>query len=195
MVSASVAVWVSEPEVPVKVMVDAADGVVMGAVSVTVAEGCADVRVRLDGLAVTPEGSPEMATEMEPLKLFCGEEVTVMALLVAPALSEREVGDAVREKSGVGLGGELPPQVVSREMAIRDAMSPSALTGVRMSGGRRRCRTYCIATAVRECHRGVIVCFLPVRLARVGLVGSEVLGFAEVGRGSVSLEWRISMST
>ena len=37
--SASAAVWVSEPEVPVKVIVGVEDGAVVAAVSVMVAEG------------------------------------------------------------------------------------------------------------------------------------------------------------
>ena len=58
------------------------------------------MRVRVDGLAVTPEGSPVMATETEPVKEFIGVAVTVTALLVVPALSKREVGEMAREKSG-----------------------------------------------------------------------------------------------
>ena len=58
------------------------------------------MRVSVDGLAVTPDGSPVMATEMEPVKEFIGVEVTVMAPLVVPALSEREVGATDSEKSG-----------------------------------------------------------------------------------------------
>jgi hypothetical protein len=139
MVSASVAVWVREVDVPVKVMVGAPEGVAMGAVKVTVAVAdCVDVgeSVSVEGLAVTPEGRPAMATETEPAKEFSEEAVRVTALLVAPAVKESEAGEAVREKSGVGLGVELPPQVESSEMAARDATSVSALSEVRM-GGRR----------------------------------------------------------
>jgi ABC-type sugar transport system substrate-binding protein len=100
MVSASVAVWVREPDVPVNVIVGVADGVAMGAVNVVVAEGCAGVRVRVDGLAVTPEGRPEMETETEPLKELIALAVTVMALLVVPALRVSEPGETAREKSG-----------------------------------------------------------------------------------------------
>ncbi len=94
---------------------------VMGAESVVVAEGCAEVRVRVDGLAVTPEGRPEMATEMEPVKEFSAEEVMVMELLVVPAVRERVVGEAAREKSGVGLGVELPPQEIRSVERVRMA--------------------------------------------------------------------------
>ena len=58
--------------------------------------------MRVDGLAVTPEGSPVMATEMEPVKEFIGVAVTVMALLVVPAVRLSEVGETASEKSGVG---------------------------------------------------------------------------------------------
>jgi len=91
---------VREPEVPVNVTVGDADAAVMAAVKVVVAEDCAGVRVRVDGLAVTPVGSPEMETETVPLKEFIGEAVTVMALLVVPALRVSEVGETAREKSG-----------------------------------------------------------------------------------------------
>ena len=98
--SASVAVWVRVPEVAVKVIVGDADAAVMSAVRVVVAEGCAGVRIRVDGFAVTPAGSPEMETEMEPLKPFKGVAATVMGLLVVPALRDNEPGDTEREKSG-----------------------------------------------------------------------------------------------
>ena len=96
------AVWVSEPEVPVKVIVGVADAAVMTAVRVVVAEGWAVVRVRVDGFAVTPEGRPEMAIEIEPLKELSAVAVMVIALLVVPALRESEVGEGAREKSGGG---------------------------------------------------------------------------------------------
>lgn len=88
--------------------------------------------VRVEGLAVTPEGSPAIETEMAPLKELSEVAVTVMALLVVPALSVRELGETAREKSGAGFGGALPPQVVSREIAVREARSPSALGRVRI---------------------------------------------------------------
>ena len=87
---------------PVKVTVGVADATVAAAMSVVVAEGWAVVRVRVDGFAVTPEGRPEMATAMEPLKELSAVAVTVIALLVAPALRERVVGETAREKSGGG---------------------------------------------------------------------------------------------
>jgi uncharacterized protein (UPF0254 family) len=103
--------------------------VVTGAANVTVAEaGCAEVglSVSVDGFAVTPEGRPEMETETEPLKEFSEEAVMVMALLVAPAVKEREAGEDVREKSGVGLGAASPPHERRREVNTRAAISRAA---------------------------------------------------------------------
>jgi hypothetical protein len=153
-VSASVAVWVREPEVPVKVMVGEADAAVIGAVSVMVAEGCAGVSASVDGFAVTPEGSPEIVTDTEPLKELSAVAVTVMALLVVPAAKDNEPGETAREKSGAGLGGQLP-QVVSSKTNVRAVMSPSALARIRMSG-RRLSSIDCTAPMTRQvssvCH-------------------------------------------
>lgn len=91
-----------EPEVPVKVTVGVADAAVMTAERVVLAEGWAGVRVSVDGLAVTPVGRPVIETEIEPAKEFIGAAVTVMELLVVPALRERELGETAREKSGGG---------------------------------------------------------------------------------------------
>lgn len=82
-------------------MLGEAEAAVVTAVRVVVAEGCAAVRVRVAGLAVTPEGRPEMFTETEPLKELSAVAVTVMGLLVVPALRDSEPGETAREKSGV----------------------------------------------------------------------------------------------
>jgi hypothetical protein len=87
-------------------------------------------------LAVTPEGRPEIETETEPLKELSEFALTVTALLVVPALRESEPGETAREKSGAGLGGAFPPQVVSTKMTARDAKSPSVLGIVRIGRGR-----------------------------------------------------------
>ena len=143
------------PEVPVKVMVGVAEAAVASAVRVVVAEGCAGVSVSVDGLAVTPEDRPEIETEIEPLKEFIAVAVTVIALDDAPALREVEVGETAREKSGLGLGGELP-HVVSRKSVARAATPTSVLVRVGMA---RTCfRTIdCTAMTTPRCHRGVIV--------------------------------------
>ena len=114
-------------------IVGEADGAVVAAVRVVVAEGCAEVRVSVDGLAVTPEGSPVMDTEMEPVKEFIGVTVTVMALLVVAAFRLSEAGETVSEKSGVGWGDELPPQVMRSESAAGTTMHPSTLASLCMS--------------------------------------------------------------
>lgn len=156
-VSASAAVWESEVDVPVKVIVGAADGVVMGAVKVTVAVAdCVDVglSVSVDGLAVTPEGRPEMDTDTEPLKELSEAAVMVMALLVVPAVTESEAGEAEREKSGEALGVESPPHERSSE--VRRSVAASRTTG---ATGRERIprtplRKITSAAGVR-CHRDV----------------------------------------
>ena len=99
-VSAKFAVWLREPDVPVNMMVGEADAAVISAVRAVVAEGCAGVRVSVAGFAVTPEGSPEMETETEPLKEYIGVAVTVTAPLVLPALRDTEPGETASEKSG-----------------------------------------------------------------------------------------------
>ena len=114
------------------VMVGAADAAVVAAVRVKEAEVCVGVSVSVDGLAVTPEGSPEIDTETVPVKEFINVAVTVRALLVVPAFRLSEAGETASEKSGVGLGDELPPQEVRSESAVRAAMDPSALARLRM---------------------------------------------------------------
>lgn len=150
--SATVAVWAREPDVPVKVMVGEAEATVIAAVRVMVA-GCAGVSVRVDGVAVTPEGRPEMEMEIEPLKEFIGAAVIVIGLLVVPAFSDSEPGDTVSEKSASGLGAGLP-QVASREAIVSAAMDPSALAKERMK--RRLDKSYCTAKEMRRCHRDVM---------------------------------------
>ena len=60
------------------------------------------MRVRVDGFAVTPDGSPVIAIETEPVKEFIGVAVTVIELLVVPAVRLSEPGETASEKSGVG---------------------------------------------------------------------------------------------
>lgn len=121
-----------------KVIVEAAVGVVTGAVKVTVAEAaCVAVgeSVSVDGLAVTPEGRPEMEMLTEPLKELSDEAVMVTAVLVAPAVKDSEPGAAVREKSGVGFGVELPPHESNREMTVRAGRRRSTLAKECMGTG------------------------------------------------------------
>lgn len=156
--SASVAVWVREPEVPVKVIVGAADAAVVAAVTVVEAEVCGGASVSVDGLAVTPAGSPEIVTETVPAKEFIEVAVTVMALLVVPALRVREAGETASEKSGVGCGDALPPQVVRTKSAVSAAMDPSALASLRMWGDASASLTVQQWQSIL-CHRDVIVGF------------------------------------
>lgn len=86
--------------VPVTVTVAFAAAAVPAAVSVIF---CAvpGVSVRLEGLAVTPEGSPLSDTFTEPAKPFSADAFTENACPIAPAVSARLAGDVVKEKSGV----------------------------------------------------------------------------------------------
>jgi hypothetical protein len=104
-VRASVAECVRLPEVPVKVTVGADADAPDAAVSVTLCAVPA-VKVSVAGLAVTPEGSPVIATATEPLKEFTAVARTLTLPPVAPAVIVSEVGDSVSEKSGGGGGAE-----------------------------------------------------------------------------------------
>ena len=69
------------------------------AVSVTFCEA-PGVSVRVEGLAVTPVGSPAMATETAPVKEFSAVAVTCTAEPLVPATRLRDVGVTEIEKSG-----------------------------------------------------------------------------------------------
>jgi hypothetical protein len=66
------------------------------------------------GEAVTPAGSPVKATLTEPVKEFSAVARTLSWEPVWPAVRFSEVGDAVREKSGVG-GGSATVVVTETE--------------------------------------------------------------------------------
>ncbi len=67
------------------------------------------------GLAVTPVGSPEMATVTAPLKLLAAVAVRLTVCPAAPAVMDRVVGVAAREKSGAGAKVVPPPQASIRK--------------------------------------------------------------------------------
>ena len=76
-VSARVAVCFKVPDVPVKVMVDEAAAVLEAAVRLIDA-ALPGVSVSVDGLAVTPVGSPESVTAMEPVNSLMAVAVRLM---------------------------------------------------------------------------------------------------------------------
>jgi hypothetical protein len=100
------------PEVPVKVTVALPAAAVEAAVRVTF---CAvpGVSDNVLGLAVTPEGSPEMVTETVPLKEFNAVARTLTGEPVVPATRVRDVGDTLSEKSGGGGAAEMVTATVA----------------------------------------------------------------------------------
>jgi hypothetical protein len=108
-------------------------GAVGDAVSVIVC-GVPGCRETVDGLAVTPEGSPLIAILMLPLKLFNGELFSVTCEL-EPAVRVRVVGVAVNVKSwllpaggGVGVVAVIVTDTVA--LALRSPEVPTTTTCV-----------------------------------------------------------------
>jgi len=99
-VRAREAALVRLPEVPVKVTVDCDETVPVAAVNVVF---CAvpGTRFKVAGFAVTPDGSPVMATATVPVKEFAGVALTLMGEPAAPATRVSEVGATESVKLGV----------------------------------------------------------------------------------------------
>ena len=106
------AVWLSVPEVPVKAMALLPRVVLAAAVSVTfcAVPGMSDSEA---GLAVTPAGSPVMATETLPVKEFRAVASTLTCVPVAPAMRATDVGETLNEKSGAGAAAETVAATVA----------------------------------------------------------------------------------
>lgn len=123
MVSVTVAVWVSMPDVAVRVSM-ALPGEAAGDAARVTACGVPGMRVSMDGCAVTPLGSPVIATDTMLAKPFTG---AALMLICCPAPPERRVmvvGVADKEKSASSAGLELPPQEVStRPTRVEHAQS------------------------------------------------------------------------
>jgi hypothetical protein len=85
--------------VPVKVIVAVPVAAVAEAVNVRL---CAvpGVRLRDEGLAVTPAGRPVIATETVPEKELAAVARTCTGAPVPPGVKLRDVGERVSEKSG-----------------------------------------------------------------------------------------------
>jgi hypothetical protein len=125
---ASVAVWVSEPDVPTKLTVagETVLATVVEAVKVIVC-GVPGCRETVDGLAVTPAGSPLIATLMVPLKLFNAELLSV-ACMLAPAANVALVGDTVNVKSGLLTTGAPETLRVRIALCVSEPDVPTKLT-------------------------------------------------------------------
>ncbi len=104
-VTATVAVWVSEPELPVRVSVPVPAWAEAPALKVTV---CAapGARLRVDGLAVTPAGSPVNVTVTTPVNPFT-PVVETLICVVDPVAIATTPGLTRRPKSPLD-----PPQPV-----------------------------------------------------------------------------------
>lgn len=96
-VSAIVVEWLRLPLVPVTVIFVVPAVAVLDAVRVNVLVPVVDAGLKL---AVTPVGRPPAARATVPLKPFNGPTVIVL-LPVPPCATERLVGFAVNEKSGL----------------------------------------------------------------------------------------------
>jgi hypothetical protein len=120
-VSATVAVWLSVPEVPVSVTVAEPLATTVSAVKVTFCAAPA-IKVSAAGFAVTPAGNPLSATVTGEVNPFIALALTLTDCPLAPALTEVVAGETPRVKSGVVVfaGMWVPPQPVSAtEIPIR----------------------------------------------------------------------------
>lgn len=101
--SARVAEWLNEPDVPVKMMLALPICALAAALRVTL---CAEPAgtLRVEGLAVTPTGNPASATSTLPVNPFAAEMVMETALPPAPAVSAKAVGATEIAKSDGGGG-------------------------------------------------------------------------------------------
>src|SRR5215831_16264346 len=97
MVSETVVVWVSDPDVPVTVMVLVPVVAVLLAVNV---RELVDVAGLVPKAAVTPLGSAEVDSVTDPLKPLAGDTVIVLLPLL-PCFTVRLAGEAESEKFGV----------------------------------------------------------------------------------------------
>jgi hypothetical protein len=100
-VKSTLAIWLRAPEVPVKVTVGLPAAAFAAAVMVTL---CAVPGVSISdvGFAVTPVGSPLIATDTIPEKPFAATASTLTGCPVPPAVSEMVPGKDVSEKFGAG---------------------------------------------------------------------------------------------
>jgi len=107
------------PETPVNVTVEVAAAVLGVAVSVMF---CAvpGINVSVAGLAVTPAGSPVIATVTVPLKEFIAVSRTLTGEPAAPETMVSDVGDTVSEKSGKSEGAEIVTAMVAEWLSVPD---------------------------------------------------------------------------
>jgi hypothetical protein len=131
MVSVTVAVCESIPEVAVRVSITLPAGAAADAVRAMVCTVPGE-RVSMDGCAVTPLGSPVIATDTMLAKPFTGAALMLICCPAPPGRRVTVVGVADKEKSASGAGLEPPPQEVSRR-AMRVEYAQSAFEQERIS--------------------------------------------------------------
>jgi hypothetical protein len=123
-VVAMMAEWLSAPEVPMRVSVALPATAVAAEVIVIF---CAEpgVNVRVAGCAVTPVGSPVIATVTMPVNPFAEVAFTLICCPAPPGTSVIADGVGAREKSASDAGLDPPPQeVVARQKRrLRQALS------------------------------------------------------------------------
>jgi hypothetical protein len=137
MVTATVAEWLSVPEVPVKVTEALPAAAVEAAVRVTF---CAvpGVNASVAGLAVTPEGSPAIVTATIPAKPFAGIAFTLICCPWPPATIAAVAGVAVSEKFAGGAVAETEFDPPPQEIGVR-LRSRQAATAIAESSRAKRC--------------------------------------------------------
>jgi hypothetical protein len=133
-VSATVAVWLSLPEVPVKVTVAEPAVTALLAVKVML---CALPAVKLSvaGFAATPVGNPLSATVTGAENPFIALAVTLTGCPAAPPVTEAVAGETPREKSAEALFEDalLPPQpVIAPETITRKVTSKETRSSPRL---------------------------------------------------------------
>ena len=133
------------------------DAVVPGAAVSVVLSAVPGVKVSVAGLAVTPEGSPVIATATVPLKEFTAVARTLSFEPVAPATIVRDVGDTASEKSGGGGDAEMAKATVAEWLRVPDVpvrvtvALPDAATEAAVSV------TFCAVPGVKESVAGLAV--------------------------------------
>ena len=105
-VSVNVAEWTCFPEVPEKVSVALPAAADELAVMVTFC-GVPGVRLKVEGLAVTPAGSPLMLMATVPVNLLTALAVTLTVEPAAPAVRLRDAGETAKVKSGVAAAAAM----------------------------------------------------------------------------------------
>jgi hypothetical protein len=165
MVAVTATEWVRDPEVPVRVSVALPATAVEAAVSVML---CAvpGVNVSVAGFAVTPAGSPLIATATLPVKPFAGTAFKLICFAAPPAVRATVAGVAVNEKSAAGAAVEMVVVTVAEWVSVPEAP-------VRVS--------VALPAAVVEAAVSVTLCAVPG-------VNVSVAGFAVTPAGSPPIE-------